>query len=360
MVDTISLKKLIHKENKVEYILQEIGCHHIKYHFVKEYYTCGNYNGDNPNSITVKNNEYINVVNYTRQSEFPENSDIITLVQYNKQCSFIDAVKYLHSLLGLEYKYQKKPEKKEEKFDPLSIFKNIRNRRRNGTVNVEDIQFLNEDILNDYVPLLYIDWFRDGITERTRRKFGLCYSYKQKRVVIPMRYWLTGELMGTNARTTVENYKELNILKYFITPTYQKSLNLYGLYENYDSIQKAGYVVVAESERSVLKRDSLNDSTLVALSGHTLSEEQIRILIGLNVEIVIALDKDIDINEVRFMCEKFYHIRQVSYIHDVWDLLGEKDAPMDANNKTYNFLFKYRVKYDESEHQKYLKSLEKK
>jgi DNA primase len=359
-MDTINLKKYIYENNKVEYVLEEIGCHHVKYHFVKEYYTCGNYNGDNPSSITVKNNEYLNVVNYTRQSEFPEHSDIITLVQYNKQCSFIDAIKYLHSLLGLEYKYQKKSEKKEEKFDPLAIFKNIKNRRKNGTINVNDIQFLDEDILDEYVPLLHIDWFHDSIMPWTRDKFGICYSYKQKRVILPMRYWLTGELMGTNARTTIENYKELNILKYFITPTYQKSLNLYGLYENYDSIQKAGYVVVAESERSVLKRDSLNDSTLVALSGHTLSEEQIRILIGLNVEIVIALDKDIDINEVRFMCEKFYHIRQVSYIYDAWDLLGEKDAPMDANNKTYNFLFRYRVKYDEHEHQQFLKSLEKK
>jgi DNA primase len=82
-----------------------------------------------------------------------------------------------------------------------------------------------------------------------------------------MRYWLTGELLGFNQRTTVENYEEFGIKKYFITPTYPKALNLYGLYENYDAIQKAGYVVVAESEKSVLKRDSLGDSTVVALSG---------------------------------------------------------------------------------------------
>ena len=62
---------------------------------------------------------------------------------------------------------------------------------------------------------------------------------------------------------------------------YIKSLNLFGLYENYDSIQKAKQVTVVEAEKSVLKRDSLNDSTLVALSGHTMSEEQAAILIGL-------------------------------------------------------------------------------
>lgn len=360
MVDTLSLKKYIYENNKVEYVLEEIGCHHIKHHFTKDYYTCGNYNGDNPNSITVKNNEYLNVVNYTRQNEFPENSDIITLVQYNKQYSFIEAVKYIHSLLGLDYKYQKKSEKKEEKFDPLAIFKNIRNKSKRSTIDVGEIQFLDEDILDEYVPLLHIDWYRDGIMPWARDKFGICYSYKQKRIILPYKYWLTGELMGTNARTTIENYKELGISKYFITPTYQKSLNLYGLYENYDSIQKAGYVVVYESERSVLKRFSLNDGTGVALSGHTLSEEQIRILIGLNVDILIALDNDIDISEIRHMCEKFYRIRNVYYIYDKWDLLPEKSCIADVNNKTFNFLMKYKTKYTEEEHQQYLKSLEKK
>jgi DNA primase len=175
-----------------------------------------------------------------------------------------------------------------------------------------------------------------------------------------MRYWLTGELLGFNQRTTVENYEEFGIKKYFITPTYPKALNLYGLYENYDAIQKAGYVVVAESEKSVLKRDSLGDSTVVALSGKSISQEQIRILIGLNAEIVIALDKDADINEVRFICEKFYHIRPVSYIYDKWGILNEKDAPMDSNNKNYEFLFNNRVKYDRREHEAYLESLERK
>ena len=107
-MNTIDLKQYIYEENKIEYVLESINCGHIKYHPLKEYYSCSNYNGDNPTAINVKNNEYLNVVNYTRQNDFPENSDIITLVQYNKQCSFVDAVKYLHSLLGLEYKYQKK------------------------------------------------------------------------------------------------------------------------------------------------------------------------------------------------------------------------------------------------------------
>lgn len=355
---TISeLKQYIFDKQKIEYILEQIGCHHIAYHSNKGFYSCANFDGDNHNAINVKNNEYLNVVNWTRQKEFNKGSDIITLVQYNKQLSFIEAVKYLHSILGIEYKWQKSKIKKQEKeIDPLYVFKKYKNVQK---INVDEIKTIENEILNDYVPLLHINWFREGIMPWTRKKFGLLYSYRQKRIIIPLKFWLTGELLGINSRTTVETPEEFGIKKYFITPSYQKALNVFGLFENYNTIQKAGYVVVYESEKSVLKRDSLLDSTGVALSGKFISEEQVRILIGLNAEIVIALDKDVGVDEVRFVCEKFYHIRPVSYIYDKWDLLNNKDSPADTNNQNYNFLFQNRIKYDVNEHKKYLKSLEK-
>lgn len=356
-MDTISLKKYIFENNKIEYILNEIGCRHIQYHSNKEFYSCSNYNGDNIGAVNVKNNEYLNVVNWTREKEFGNNSDIITLVQYNKNMSFIEAIKYIHKILDLPFEF-KKATQPIKKFDPLEIFKRVASRKK--IINVDDIQVLEDKLLQDYIPMLHIDWVKQGITERTREKFGLAYSYRHKRVVIPMRYWLTGELLGFNQRTTVENYDKFNIKKYFITPTYPKHLNLYGLYENYDSIQKAGYVVIAESEKSVLKRDSLGDSTVVALSGKTISDEQVRILMGLNVEIVIGLDKDVDINEVRHICEKFKNVRKTSYIYDFMGFLESKDAPMDACNKNYQFLFDNRIVYDRAEQRKYQESLEKK
>ena len=233
--------------------------------------------------------------------------------------------------------------------------------RSNRTVvNVDDIHALDDKLIDDYVPILHIDFLKEGIMPWTRDKFGLCYSYKYKRMVIPHRYWLTGSLLGFNMRTTVQNYDAFGISKYYLTSGYNKQLNLYGLYENYESIQKVGYVVVTESEKSCLKRHSLGDETVVALSGKNMSDEQARILIGLNVEIIIALDKDVDINEIRHICNKFYRIRPISYIHDKWDLLENKDAPVDKGSKIYQFLLKHRIKYDENENKLYKESLERK
>ena len=261
------LKEYIFKEGKIEYILSEIGCHSIRYHPNKNYYSAANRpdkygDGNNPDAINIKNNEYLNCRNWTRQKFFDEKSDLITLVQFCKDMDFLEALKYVHNILGLKFTC-KKQAIKVEKRDPLYIFKKV---KRSRTVNVLDYEVLDEDVLDDYVPYIHIDFFREGIMPWTVKKFGLGYSYKYKRVIIPLRYWATGELLGTNARTTVENYDLFGIKKYFLTPSYPKSINLFGLWENMESIKKAGYVVVVESEKSVLKRDSLMDYTLVTVS----------------------------------------------------------------------------------------------
>ena len=353
------LKKYIYDNEKIEYVLEEIGCHSIKYH--SSYYTCGNCDGNGKYSITVYNDENLNCINYTRSIGEP--SDLITLVCFNKKISLREAIKYLHKLFGLkhEYKKSKKNTKEEDKIDPLDIFKKIKKRRKK--IDVNDIEIYDSKIIQEYEPILYIDWAKeDGITEFTRKKFNIGYSYKHKRIIIPVRYWAGDEndYIGITSRTVVKDYDLLGIPKYYPLKKYKKTLNIYGLQENYEGIQRERYVCVAESQKSVLKRHSRLDNTVVAIESHSLSDEQIRILISLNVEIVIAMDKEIDINYVRSLCSHFYGIRQVSYIYDKYNLLKDKESPMDATNKIYNYLFKYRVNYDDSEHKEYLKYLKEK
>lgn len=358
LLDTKSLKEYIFNNNKVMYVLDKIGNKDIQFHPAKNYYSCSNVDGDNKTAVNVYNNPYLNVTNWTRPNEFGDMSDIITLVQYNKKYTFVKAVKYLHDILGLEYTPYKKKEAKSD-INPLSIFEDAKYICKQ--VDVGEIRRLEEEFVNDYVPMLHISWLREGIMPWTREKFGLAYSYKHKRVVIPLRYWLDGSLLGFNQRTTIENYDDLGIHKYFLTPSYQKSLNLYGLWENKEEIESKRRIVICESEKSVLKRHSRHDGTCVALQGKTMSEEQQRIIRELPVdEIVISLDNDVSIDEIRHMCEQLYKFKMVSYIKDDWGLLGKKDAPQDAHNMVYEVLMNNRVIYGESEHQEYIKSLKRK
>ena len=221
------LKEYIYNENKIEYILEQLGCHEIKYSLQRETYSACQPDGDNPQGVNIRNNKYLNYRSFSRGISYEDNQDLINLIETIKKISFIEAVKYLHKILGLPFEFKRKEEKPQKKQDPLDIFKRVLRSNR-MTVDVEDIHILDDKLIQDYIPMLHIDWIKQGITERTRKKFGLAYSYKYKRVIIPMRYWLTGELLGFNQRTTIENYAEFNIKKYFITPTYPKQLNLYG------------------------------------------------------------------------------------------------------------------------------------
>ena len=128
---------------------------------------------------------------------------------------------------------------------------------------------------------------------------------------------------------------------------FSKTQTLYGYAENYKSIQEAGYAVVFESEKSVLKRHSRLDRTGLAVGGHNISDIQLKLLLGLNVDIVICFDNDVSETHMKKMCKKFFRYTNAYYMSDKWNLLGEKDSPADPPNKQYEFMFKYKIKFGE-------------
>lgn len=351
----LEIKKYIYENNKIPDVLESIGCKNILYHEKKEYFSCSNAVGgdcNNNTAINIKNNQYLNYRNFTRSVSYDDGEDLISLIEYNLNIDFRDAMKYLHKLFGLTYEYKSNKPKKIN--DDWFIFTKYAKKKK---CIVNDFEPMDEDILSDFVPHVHIDIFREGIIKRTIKKFELGYSYRWKRTIFPVRYWMDGSLMGYNARSSIQNCEEFNIPKYFITPGMKKDINLYGLWQNYKHIQENGIITVFEAEKSVLKRDSLKDFSCVALQGHFLSDEQVRVILGLNIkEVVIAMDKDVPLEEVWSMCERFYGIRKVSYIYDKYNVLGPKDSPADAPNKVYKILFEYRRVYDLKCHNEFIKN----
>lgn len=126
-------------------------------------------------------------------------------------------------------------------------------------------------------------------------------------------------------------------------------------------IEEKGYCVIFEAEKSVLKRSSLLDNTGLAIHGHSVSDKQAEIVLTLDIdEVVIAMDEDVRIEEVRYMANKFYGKKKVSYIRDTTGLLGKKDSSADIRNKDYLYLFENRILFDEKEYELYLESMKKK
>lgn len=350
------LIEYIIKNDKTEYILEKLGCHDIKEH--PREFRAGLPDRPNKTALSVKK-ETLKIKIYNANND-SSRGDIFTLCQLIKDLSFPEANKYLHQILNLEYKFNTKIKPKIDIEDPLHLFKKIK--KRAFKINIDEIPIYDEVILDDYIPYCHIDWIREGIMPHTAEKFKIGYSDRNKRIIIPHRYWsgTENDYMGIIGRTTIKEYDMLDIPKYFAIKPFSKSANLYGLQENYKGIQEAGYVVIYESEKSVLKRHSLNDHTGVSLCCHEISQEQVKILISLNVDIIIAMDKDIGIEHIRSICDKFYGIRNIYYMYDKYDLLKEKESPADKSNKIFNYLLKYKINYDEKERREYLRWQEKK
>lgn len=351
------LLKYIYENDKVINILESIGCHHITSHSPKEF-RCGLPNHTNRTMVAIKKSDSLKTTIYSVEETLRGN--LFTLVMFIKKITFVEAIKYLHKELNLQYTgYNSKDYIKKE--SPLDIFLKVKP-KKSIKIDVQDLQFIDDEFISDYTPNLYISWLKEGIISKTARKFNIGYDYNSKRIIIPHRYWCgeENEYIGIMGRTTLPTtYCDLlNIPKYYPLKAYPKHINLYGLNENYKYIQEKGYVTVFEAEKSVLKRNSRLDETGVAVCSHDLSDEQVKILISLDVDILIAYDKDISLYHIRSQCEKFYPVRNVSYIFDKWDLLSVKDSPADASNKIYNFLLKHKVEYNEKEHYEYIKEKE--
>lgn len=339
-INAYELKEYIIQNDKLKYILESIDCFKIK-SYTKEY-RCGNPMHDNSTSVAI-NKESLMIKIYGKENKIK--GDIYTLVMDSKNINFSQALKYIHKLLGLKYTGIEKRKDDSVKVDILSVFtKHIKHKSYNSDANLEILQ---NDIADEYISCPYIEWVKEGILPFTQEIFGIGYSSKSNRVVIPHRYWcgMNNEYVGVIGRTLIKNYDMFDIPKYFPLHKYPKSMNVYGLNENYASIQKAGYVVVYESEKSPMKRHSRLDGTGVSLCGHEISDEQVKILISLNIDIIIAMDKDISLEHVESMCDKFYGIRPVYYIYDDLGLLKDKESPADKHNKVYKVLFDRKVKY---------------
>lgn len=349
----IELINYIYDEEHVPLILESLNCVYITDRG-KEF-RCGLPNDDSKTRVRINKSKYLNITIFQSDDKIVK-GNIITLVMHIKSLSFPNANKWMHEQLGLVYSFKKNTKPIATKKCPLDVFKKVKSKRF-GRCNVKDIETFDDHNLQEFTPNLTKEWLSEGILSFTARKFNIGYDYKRKRIIIPERLWCgeDDDYIGVMGRTVVKDYEMLDIPKYLAVIPYSKSVNLYGLQENYKSIQEDGEVVVHESQKSVLKRHSRLDETGVAVGSHDISDEQVKILIGLNVDIIIAFDKGVSLNHIRYTCEKFYKIRPISYVWDNFNLLKDKEAPADVHDKLYKYLLKHKTIYSEDEHNIYIK-----
>lgn len=140
----------------------------------------------------------------------------------------------------------------------------------------------NLNIFQDYKA---IEWLVEGIIPTTMDKYNIKFDMYSNAIIIP-HYDIDGNLVGIRQRCLDKRDIELG-RKYipysdrFTKVTYRHALskNLYGIHINSQSIKQTKKCIIWESEKSVLKMDSIySENPSVAIGGSSLSEYQLHML----------------------------------------------------------------------------------
>ena len=214
--------------------------------------------------------------------------DIITLLQSKLNLEFYDTFKWICSELGYSSVYRKK----EVRLPFCGVWKRFDNDGYNGDV----YKTYSEDILNEYGLCPCVRFIEDNISIQTQEKYHIGYDCLTDRITVPWRDQF-GRIVGIMGRYN-SDYEKDNVAKWFPIIPFEKSRFVFGLYENYNAIQKNDLIIIGESEKTSLVLDSYDMPYGVGLGCHSIQDKKVDLIKGTRVKnIIIILDEGLEEND---------------------------------------------------------------
>lgn len=204
-------------------------------------------------------------------------------------------------------------------------------------------EVLPETAITKFAKEQITEWLDEGISQEMIDLFGIRVDTISNRIVYPV-YDMNKKLINIKGRTRYKNYKNLKLPKYINyysvgVMDYFQSLELTLPY-----IKEKNEIIIFESIKSVMKAYSWGYKNCVSAEKHTLTPEQINLLIKLRVNVVFAYDTDVDYykGEIKQNIDRLRKITNVFIIEDYDNLLGgieTKNAPVDCGYDIWEELY---------------------
>lgn len=212
-----------------------------------------------------------------------------------------------------------------------------------------DRVYYDDVILNYFEDIYYEGWLKEGISPAVMKRFEIKWYEYRKHIIIPVRD-IDGRLLGIRRRSLVDGeakYKPLDCEgKSWAFPTGEC---LYGLYQNQNIISDRKKCYLFEGEKSVLKAATIyGDFPCVACFSHSVSRQQINLLIDLGVEeVILCFDYD-GVGErkiYRLLAEKIktYGIRCKYLYYGYKTSLDAHESPIDKGKKVFEELLQQNL-----------------
>lgn len=216
----------------------------------------------------------------------------------------------------------------------------------------EVLKEYDNGILNTFSTYKPVEWLYEGISPETMERFNILFDMETEGIIIP-HYDINDRLIGIRQRNLnkIQLERKRKYVPYTSSRnrvTYKHSLgkNLYGLNINKEKITENKMCVIWESEKSVLKMDSIyGNNPSVCVGGSSISEYQLNLLKVLGCECVyIAFDNELgdDKWEKKMIkiYEKIINFGFKCFVVKDWEqkYLDEKDSPIDKGKEVWRIL----------------------
>lgn len=317
---------LFNDKDKIITVLEKLNCHKINPYYQNQI-RCALPDGETGTSVQIILTDFLPAYVYSRSGyDNYEIKDIISLVQFLLKSNFATAIKWLCEILEIEYDDTQVIMRNQS--ETIKLLKKYVRQDVKPPLNNP----MSENFLNKYPLHIVKEWVNEGIEEEIQRKYGIRIDKKRNRWLIPIRD-KDNRLITVKGRSYLPNTKELDIPKYLYYKENKedKYCNniLFGLNHNYKNIKKLKEVIVVEGEKTVMKADSMGFDNVVAISGHDINKNIKKEILKLQVDVVLALDKDVTMSEIMKEGRKLSMFANVYYIFDKDNLLSDKDSPFD-------------------------------
>lgn len=324
-MDIHALKQHIKKdENLIELLLDEVGFTDINGEFkYGDEFRCAWDEDSNPTAVRI-NKHTLSANCFSKGIK----GDIITLVQEKLNLPLSLTLKKIAEITGFTEKEKRKYEL------PFGGFYKKIHKMKKRKVNNE-IKTYKESVLDEYLILPSARFLNDGVSYDVQEKYKIGYDVSTGRIIVPWRN-LSGELVGIMGRLNKEEIEEFES-KYLPIIAFPKSKTLFGFSENYKSIQEQGLVIIVESEKGVMKLESMGVNVGLGLGGSSLSTFQANNIKSLFPKrIIVGLDEGLDEEISREMAKQLkmdtLFENEVGYIYDEENKYlpkGSKMSPSD-------------------------------
>ena len=244
---------------------------------------------------------------------------------FNEKISFFEAIKLLCDVTGMNYYGLENDVDLPESLKMMKLINDMSIDNEDEYVEDTIVEPKSESILNYYAKAFNDLFKEDGVSYKTQALFEMGFDDETNLITIPIRDEL-GNLVGVKGR---QFDRETTGSKYTYLIRCPRGKILYNLFRSYDEIVSAGYVIVVESEKACMQLYDMGIFNVVALSGSKLTAVQRQKLMNLHVDIVLALDKDIPLEKLQNMANKFPLGYKISAIVDNKGILNEKESPTD-------------------------------